>query len=101
MGIWEHIWRAALVHLDQAGQLDWCMPFLVGSVAPAKGSGEYVGLTRIGNGTRWMVVVERQGLPLGFLLANANRADVRLAEQSLDSLCARRPRGRPRRLSRA
>jgi len=31
MGIWEHIWRAALAHLDQAGQLDWSMAFLDGS----------------------------------------------------------------------
>src|SRR5258705_4751624 len=73
MGIWEHIWRAALAHLDQAGQLDWSMAFLDGSFAPAKNGGEHVGLTRKGKGTKWMVVVERHGLPLGFLLASANR----------------------------
>jgi transposase len=101
MGIWEHIWRAALAHLDQAGQMDWSMAFLDGSFAPAKKGGEHVGLTRKGNGTKWMVVVDRHGsplgLPLGFLLASANRADVRLAEQTLDTVCVRRPRGRPRR----
>ncbi len=96
-GIWEHIWRAALAHLDQAGQLDWSMAFLDGSFAPAKNGGEHVGLTRKGKGTKWMVVVERHGLPLGFLLASANRAEVRLAEQTLDTICVRRPRGRPRR----
>src|SRR5260221_7236100 len=97
MGIWERIWRAALAHLDQAGQLDWSMAFLDGSFAPAKNGGEHVGLTRKGKGTKWMVVVERHGLPLGFLLASANRAEVRLAEQTLDTIGVRRPRGRPRR----
>jgi hypothetical protein len=60
MGIWEHIWRAALAHLDQAGQLDWSMAFLDGSFAPAKNRGEHVELTHKGKGTKWMVVVERQ-----------------------------------------
>ena len=36
-----------------------------------------------------MVVVERHGLPLGFLLASANRAEAPLAEQTLDTLCVR------------
>lgn len=97
MGIWAHIWRAALAHLDRAGQLDWSMAFLDGSCAPAKHGGEHVGLARKGKGTKWMVVVERHGLPLGFLLASANRAEVRRAEQTLGTICVRRPRGRPRR----
>ena len=74
------------------------MAFLDGSFAPAKNGGEHVGLTRKGKGTKWMVVVERHGLPLGFLLVSANRAEVRLAEQTLDTICVRRPRGRPEKL---
>lgn len=94
-GVWERIWRAALAVLDGQGQLDWSMAFLDGSFAPAKKGGEYVGLTRKGKGTKWMLVVDGNGLPLGFHLDSANRAEVRLAQQTLDSIKVARPHGRP------
>jgi transposase len=56
-----------------------------------------VGLTRKGKGTKWMLVVDGHGLPLGFHLAGANQAEVRLAAQTLDSIRVARPRGRPKR----
>jgi transposase len=95
-GIWERIWRAALAPLDEQGQLDWSMAFLDGSFVPAKRGGEQVGLTRKGKGTKWMLVVDGHGLPLGFHLDSANRAEVRLAQQTLDTIKVARPRGRPK-----
>ncbi len=95
-GVWERIWRTALAALDMHGQLDWSMAFLDGSFAPAKKGGEKVGLTKKGKGTKWMLVVEGSGLPLGFHLDDANRAEVRLAEQTLDTIRVARPRGRPK-----
>jgi transposase len=83
--------------LDRAGQLDWSIAFLDGSFVPAKNGGAGVGLTRKGKGTKWMLVVDGHGLPLGFHLAGANQAEVRLAEQTLDSIRVTRPRGRPKR----
>jgi hypothetical protein len=85
-GVWERIWRTALAALEMQGKLDWSMAFLDGSCAPAKKGGEKVGLTRKGKGTKWMVVVDGNGLPLGFHLDGANRAEVRLAEQTLNTL---------------
>jgi transposase len=35
-GTWEHIWRAFLTSLDEAGKLDWSRAFLDGSFVPAK-----------------------------------------------------------------
>src|SRR5215475_5673172 len=96
-GIWERIWHSALSRLDEQGKLDWSMAFLDGSFAPAKKGGEKVGLTRKGKGTKWMLVVDGNGLPLGFHLDGANRAEVRLAEQTLDTIRVARPRGRSRR----
>ncbi len=96
-GVWERIWRAALSALDRQGQLDWSMCFLDGSFAPAKRGGEKVGVTKKGKGTKWMLVVDGTGLPLGFHLDSANKAEVRLAEQTLDTIWVSRPRGRPRR----
>lgn len=95
-GVWERIWRAALATLDGHGQLDWSIAFLDGSFVPAKKGGEKVGLTRKGKGTKWMLVVDGNGLPLGFHLNSANRAEVRLAQQTLDTIRVARPRGRPK-----
>jgi transposase len=96
VGIWERIWRAALAVLDGHGKLDWSMAFLDGSFVPAKKGGEHVGLTSKGKGTKWMVVVDGTGLPLGFYLDSANRAEVRLAQQTLDTIKVARPHGRPK-----
>jgi transposase len=95
-GVWERIWRTALATLDQQGQLDWIMAFLDGSFAPAKKGGDKVGLTKKGKGTKWMLVVEGNGLPFGFHLASASTAEVQLAEQTLDTIGVSRPRGRPK-----
>lgn len=95
-GVWERIWRAALAVLDGHGKLDWSMAFLDGSFVPAKKGGEKVGLTKKGKGTKWMIVVDGNGLPLGFHLDGANRAEVRLAEQTLDTIRVARLRGRPK-----
>ena len=70
-GVRERIWRMALAALDGQGQLDWSMAFLDGSFAPAKKGGEKVGLTKKGKGTKWMLVVDGNGLPVGFHLDSA------------------------------
>jgi transposase len=72
------------------------MAFLDGSFAPAKNGGEKVGVTKKGKGTKWMLVVDSHGLPLGFHLDSANVAEVKLAEQTLDTIRVARPRGRPK-----
>lgn len=95
-GVWERIWRAALAALDLRCQLDWTMAFLDGSFAPAKNGGEKVELTRKGKGAKWMLVVDGNGLPLGFYLDGANHPEVRLAEQTLDTIRVARLRGRPK-----
>src|ERR1700730_2030433 len=61
-----------------------------------RGSG--VGKTKRGKGTKWMVVVDGAGVPLGDHLCSASPAEVRLAETTLASIrVGRRHRaGRPR-----
>ncbi len=96
-GVWERLWRAALAALDLHGQLDWTMAFLDGSFVPAKNGGEKVGLTKKGKGIKWMLVTDGNGLPLGFHLDSTSRAEVRLAQQTLDTIKVARPHGRPKR----
>jgi transposase len=95
-GVWERIWPAALTDLDMHGQLDWSIAFLDGSFAPTKKGGEHVGLTRKGKGTKWMLVVDGNGLPLGFHVDSAQVAAVKLAERTLDTVSIAQPRGHPK-----
>ena len=53
-------------------------------------------MTRKGKGTKWMLVVDATGRPLGFHRDSAAHAEVRLAELTLDTINVARPRGRPK-----
>jgi transposase len=95
-GIWERIWRAALAQLDQRAQLDWSMAFLDGSFARGRIGGDKVGLTKKGKGTKWMLVDDGHGLPLGYHLDSASCAEISLDEQTLDTIRVRHGRRRPK-----
>jgi transposase len=63
-----------------------------------------VGKTKRGKGTKWMVVVDGRGLPLGNYLHSASPAEVKLAETTLATIHvgrshhAGRPRQKPQRV---
>jgi len=48
--------------------------------------GDGIGKTKRGKGTKWMVVVDGQGVPLGSHLTSASPAEVKLAETTLDAI---------------
>jgi hypothetical protein len=60
--------------------------------------GPKVGKTKRGQGTKWMVVVDGAGTPLGAYLEAASPAEVILLEQALDTVAIGQPGkpGRPR-----
>jgi transposase len=58
--------------------------------------GSAVGKTKRGKGTKWMVLVDGQGLPLGVRLESASPAEVKLAEATLGEVRVPQPKGRPR-----
>jgi transposase len=58
--------------------------------------GSAVGKTKRGKGTKWMVLVDGGGLPLGVQLESASPAEVTLAEATLAAVKVPRPKGRPR-----
>ena len=62
-----------------------------------KKGGACVGKTKKGKGTKWMVVVDGEGIPLGSTLTSASPAEVTLAESTLEAIkVPRRGRGRPK-----
>ena len=63
-----------------------------------KKGGAEVGKTKRGKGTKWMVVVDGHGVPLGSSLHSASPSEMRLAEQTLAAIRVgrRHHAGRPR-----
>jgi transposase len=63
----------------------------------SKKRGDCVGKTKRGKGTKWMVVVDGQGIPLGNHLDSASPSEVTLLERTVDRIAVpRKGRGRPR-----
>lgn len=63
---------------------------------PGEKGGAAVGKTKRGKGTKWMVLVDGEGLPLGVRLESASPSEVKLAEATLQEVRVPRPQGRPR-----
>ena len=95
-GVWLNAWRTLLGALDKEGLLKWDETFLDGSFAPAKKGAPAVGKTKRGKGTKWMVLVDGQSLPLGVRLESASPHEVTLAEATLQEVSVPQPKGRPR-----
>ena len=57
-------------------------------------------MTRRGKGTKLMLVVEGNGIPVGLHLDSAQRGEVKLARTTLETIRVGQPRGRPRTRSR-
>ncbi len=58
--------------------------------------GSAVGTTKRGKGTKWMVLVDGEGIPLGVRLESASPNEVTLAEATLAQVRVPQPKGRPR-----
>lgn len=65
--------------------------------AGEKGGSE-VGKTKRGKGTKWMVLVDGEGVPVGALLASASPAEVKLLEPTLETVRLPVPHRRPQRV---
>ncbi len=71
---------------------------------PGEKGGAGVGKTKRGKGTKWMVLVDGAGTPLGAYLDSASPSEMKLLERTLDTVAvgrtgkAGRPRKRPDRL---
>jgi transposase len=55
-------------------------------VRPGEKGGDAVGKTKKGQGTKWMVVVDGEGIPLACHLDSASPAEVKLLERTLDNI---------------
>ena len=95
-GVWLDAWRALLGALDEDASAQVGRDLLGRQLRPGEKGGAAVGKTKRGKGTKWMVLVDGQGLPLGVRLESASPAEVKLAEATLAEVRVPRPKGRPR-----
>jgi hypothetical protein len=63
---------------------------------PREKGGSAVGKTKRGKGTKWMVLVDGEGLRLGVRLESTSPSEVKLAEATLAEVRVPRAKGRPR-----
>jgi transposase len=63
---------------------------------PGETRGTGVGKTKVGKGSKVMVVADGHGLPIGLHVDSARPHESRLAETTLATVRVPRPRGRPR-----
>jgi transposase len=96
LGIWDRIWRKLLQLLDEQDKLDLSQVYLDGSFVPAKRGGDEIGTTKIGKGSKIMLVAERNGVPIGLHVTSAQPHELRLAEKALASIRIPGKRGRPK-----
>ncbi len=92
-GVLLEMRRAFLAQLNDQDKIRWDECFADGSFAPAKKGG-----------TKWMVLVDGSGTPLGAYLDSASPSEVKLLGHTLRAVAVRRtnragrPRKRPKRL---
>jgi transposase len=55
-------------------------------IRPGEKRGDAVGKTKKGKGTKWMAVVDGEGVPLACHLDSASPAEVKLLERTLDNI---------------
>ena len=61
-------------------------------LCPGEKGGSAVGKTKRGKGTKWMVLGDGQGIPLGVRLESASPGEVTLADATLAEVRVPRPR---------
>ena len=81
--VWLDAWRALLGALDGEGLLKWVEILPGRQLRSGQKRGAAVGKTKRGKGTKWMVLVDGQGLPLGVRLESASPGEATLAEATL------------------
>src|SRR5919199_1518175 len=99
LGVWAGVHRTLLNWLGDLGAIDWTRASLDSTSVRAKRGGEATGpnpTDRGKQGSKYHVLVDRQGVPLAVQLSAANAHDSKLLEPLVDAVePIRRPTGEP------
>lgn len=83
--------RKLLHQLDTEGRLRWDEAFIDASFASAKKGGACVGKARRGKGTKWMAVVDGNGLPLALTVHSPSPVEVKLPPDVVAAIPMKKP----------
>jgi transposase len=93
-GVFLRFWQAGVERFDELRGIDWDWLSLDGAMTKAPLGGEKTGANPTDRGKRGVkrsVLTEGHGVPLGVVIAGANRHDMKLVRQTIESLVVERP----------
>ncbi len=94
-GVFERLWKNALLHYDTEVGLQWTWQAMDGAMTKAPLGGEATGpnpTDRAKSGVKRSLQTEGQGIPIGLAIAPANRNDHKMLEATLESRPLRPPK---------
>ena len=99
-GFFRRLWQAGLAEYDDLEGIAWEWQSIDGSQGKAPLALEAVGnnpTDREKKGTKRSLLIDGTGVPLSLIVSGANRHDVKLLAETLDSIVIRRPKPTRRR----
>jgi putative transposase len=94
-GIFQRLWKEALLTYDDKTGVNWAWQSMDGTMTKAPLGGERTGpntTDRGKSGVKRSLLTDGRGVPLGVVVAPANRNDCKLVEGTLDARPLRPPR---------
>jgi putative transposase len=93
-GVFQAIWRVSLEEYDELRGIAWQWQAMDGAMTKAPLGGGATGKNptdRAKCGTKRSVLTDRRGVPLGIIVAGANRPDMKFVEDTINSMPVPRP----------
>jgi putative transposase len=93
-GVMEKVWAALVSECDELGAVDWEWQSADGAMGEARFGGDKVGpdpTDRGKSGVKRSVIVDKDGGPLGAVIAGANVHDTKLLAETIEAIVVDRP----------
>lgn len=93
-GVFLKLWQAGLEQFDELKGIDWAWLSMDGAMTKAPLGGEDTGpnpTDRAKSGVKRSLLTEGSGIPLGLAVEGAQRHDMKLVRETIESLVVKRP----------
>jgi putative transposase len=94
-GVFLKLWKAGVEQFEELQGIDWSWLSRDGAMTKAPLGGEKTGpdpTDRAKSGVKRSLLTEGHGMPVGWVVAGANRPDMKLVKDTADSVVVKRPR---------
>jgi transposase len=94
-GVFLKLWQAGVEQFDEPQGLDWSRLSMDGAMTKAPLGGGKIGpnpTDRAKSGVKRSLLTEGHGVPVGSVVAGANRPDMKLVKDTVESVVVKRPR---------